>query len=994
MTAVVDARGNAARFTYDRLNRQKEVVDALGNLTYFEFDANGNCTKVVDAKGKATSFYYDAVDQMTCIQDALGSLTYHTYDLGGNRIKTVDPLNQATYFYYDELNRRKGVRDGLGNITYFFYDQVGNQTAVTDPRKYASYFYYDELDRVRCLEDALHNRTYFAYDEVGNRTRVTDPLGRAAYFSYDALNRLFCAADPLGAATYFSCDSVGNLTAVKDARENTVSYAYDELNRLESVTDALGSAEYYAYDANADLRQFTDAAGGVAEYAYDELDRRTQASCPDGSHSYYAYDELSRLTAASDARGWTYFSYDDVSRLTAEAAPDRAATSWGYDSAGRQTTVTSPATTTYYTYDAAGQIIRLRGGASLETTYYGYDAAGDLLRKKLANGCFSYFEYDMANQLTFIKHCLANGRALTYFQYAYDAAGQIIRSRREDATTVYYDYDNAGRLKAETWKNSGGSQIYGFSWDYDAAGNRIYELRGAVESYFTYDAANELTLLHKIPADTWTYFYYDARGNCLDIQESDGTIYFMYNDVNLVESIKYKDGTRNQFWYDAMLRRCAMQDSDGVSYFTWDQNRLNLLCERDTSGNVTAQYIHGYSPVPGIGTCVAAKRVTGGGTYYHYDHFDHRGTVIRRTDNNAAVVGYFEYDAWGNPLRNDETGVGSRFAHQSNWMKLRGESLYLSQKRLYKADIGRFLQRDVVGGLGGGYDYCHNNPVDSVDPTGLLDCQCRGRCNSLEPMNEMLNKYINDVLDEQAWVGVRAAQELENIIGESKLSTRQIFAEIAMRNVYNHLAAEVSWLSHPFWSKSAIEAWIYKVPSDYQSNSGKRYKAQPYAQCIGITCSKGTYCIGSDKIGHFFQQGSMLQEIMRAKGKAYAEAFGNWTEGLFAAPDPHSPFFSKEDLAKFREIDKWLREEKFTFSRGDWGTIKLSKYRNKWGNFEGPNTDLGGLHLAMFGAVASKADVQSNLEGMRFWQKLEDSVFWNKTFNFDICDYVSAEWEE
>jgi len=34
--------------------------------------------------------------------------------------------------------------------------------------------------------------------------------------------------------------------------------------------------------------------------------------------------------------------------------------------------------------------------------------------------------------------------------------------------------------------------------------------------------------------------------------------YFTYNDVNLVEKIRYPGGVMNYFYYDAMMRRYAM----------------------------------------------------------------------------------------------------------------------------------------------------------------------------------------------------------------------------------------------------------------------------------------------------------------------------------------------------------------------------------------------------------------------------------------------------
>ena len=70
-----------------------------------------------------------------------------------------------------------------------------------------------------------------------------------------------------------------------------------------------------------------------------------------------------------------------------------------------------------------------------------------------------------------------------------------------------------------------------------------------------------------------------------------------YNGANLVTAIAYKSGVANYFYYDSQMQRYAIEDSAGLRYFTWDRNGMNLLCERDAEGNVTAEYAHGYSAI-------------------------------------------------------------------------------------------------------------------------------------------------------------------------------------------------------------------------------------------------------------------------------------------------------------------------------------------------------------------------------------------------------------
>ena len=246
-----------------------------------------------------------------------------------------------------------------------------------------------------------------------------------------------------------------------------------------------------------------------------------------------------------------------------------------------------------------------------------------------------------------------------------------------------------------------------------------FRLNGLI---YTYDAGNALIRKDALGGNS-SYFTYDCRGNCTAIQESEGTTYFTYNHANLVTDIRFKTGVCNYFWYDAQLRRYAMQDSDGLRYFTWDG--LNLLVEQDDSGDVVAEYTHGASPIEGIGTMVAAKKEVDGATYFQYAAYDHRGTVVRLTDENGDVTDYYEYSAWGVPLQRQVSGVDSRWGYSSNWIDLKDSDgeLVLSPARLYSAVDSRFLQRDMLGFVDSLnlYEAFGGNANKYVDPLGLQD---------------------------------------------------------------------------------------------------------------------------------------------------------------------------------------------------------------------------------------------------------------------------------
>ena len=81
---------------------------------------------------------------------------------------------------------------------------------------------------------------------------------------------------------------------------------------------------------------------------------------------------------------------------------------------------------------------------------------------------------------------------------------------------------------------------------------------------------------------------------------------------------------------------------------------------------------------------------------------------------------------------------------------------------------------------------------------------------------------------------------------------------------------------------TAVENWIHAHVGNGSVVAGRSQKhgLQSLADCFLLECKGHRYCIGSDKLGHFFQQGYMAYEIQVQFGESYAWMFLLWTEGL------------------------------------------------------------------------------------------------------------------
>ncbi len=706
-----DPMGHVTKYEYDAYGNNTRIIrdygGALQNQIIFTYDSIGNQTSVTDPIGNTTTYEYDVNGNLTKLTDPLGNITTYTYDSRGNRLTGTDADGNTTTYTYDLLNRLISVTDALGNTTTYTYDANGNLISQTDANGNSRTFTYDAYNRLVQATDPLGNTISYTYDSRDNMTSMTDANGNTTAYTYDILNRILLETNALGGQTTYTYDAEGNILTITDANGKTTTFAYDALNRVIKTTSPDGTFETFSYDTEGNLTAMTDRNGNTINNTFDSLHRLTVKTYPDATTINYTYDTNSNILTASNSELSYAFTYDALNRATQVTNVTTGKTvSYSYLCCGLNSSMTDPEDgITTYIYDALKRLTSLTNPQG-ETTSYTYDNLSRTVRKDLANGSYTTYNYDAASRLASLINKTSTNSVISSYSYTYDNT-----SNRTSMTTLAgthnYTYDKIYELLQASHPISSTE-----TYTYDPVFNR---LTSASYSNWTHDNNNRLTSYNG------TSFTYDANGNSMLKTDATGTTNYQYDYENKLIRVDYPDGTYSEYRYDPFGNRIKKDVNGTVTWFVYDltKNLPDVIAEYNGGGSLLASYTHGL----GIDEVISIRR--GGNSYFHLKNG--LGSITTLTDNTETVVNTYEYDAFGNVV-SSTVSIANPYGYTGR--KLDNESgLMYYRVRYYDPGIGRFISADPIAFAGGinFYVYVRNNPVNFVDPLGLVSCDGKWR---------------------------------------------------------------------------------------------------------------------------------------------------------------------------------------------------------------------------------------------------------------------------
>jgi YD repeat-containing protein len=416
--AITDADGNTTTHLIDDAGNCCTIIDPLGNITRYSFDANDNLVEVVVADGTTTTYSYDANGNMTSETDPLGYTIHFTYNAFGEPLTFVNQEGYTTTYQYDANGNLLETVNPDGTAQQYVYNSLGEVTSSTDPDGQTITYTYNNNAQLTAEDLPDGTSDTYTYDSFGNMLTADSPSGNWS-FTYNSQNLPTKIVEPNGTLTVqYGID--GNVTQIVDQTGFTVNYLYDAVGRLANLTDANGNLiESYTYDAAGNVISETKGNGTSTTYQYNADGAVTEITnlAPGGainSQMAYAYNAVGEVASMTTGGVTTTYGYDADGELTSASSPGDTIL-YAYDPDGNRTSVTDNGVVTDYTSNSMNEYTQVG-----DTTYQ-YDANGNLIAAT-TNGQTTSYTFNVLNQLTGVSG--PNGT----FSYTYDALGYQISS--------------------------------------------------------------------------------------------------------------------------------------------------------------------------------------------------------------------------------------------------------------------------------------------------------------------------------------------------------------------------------------------------------------------------------------------------------------------------------------------------------------------------------------------------------------------------------------
>jgi RHS repeat-associated protein len=341
------------------------------------------------------------------------------------------------------------------------------------------------------------------------------------------------------------------------------------------------------------------------------------------------------------------------------------------------------------------------------------------------------------------------------------------------------------------------------TYSYDANGNRTMGVSGGTSLSATYDDEDRLITYGS------TRFAYTASGDLRSKLTPTGTTDYVYDDVGNLTRVTLPDGRNIDYVIDAQNHRIAKKINGSIVKRWLYDGELRILGEIDASGLVTSRFVYG------VRGNVPDYMVQGGYTYRIIS--DHLGSPRLVIDvNSGAMAQRIDYDEFGKIVNDSNPGF-QPFGFAGGLYDT-DTSLVRFGARDYDPQTGRFVSKDPILFAGGStnlYSYTFNDPINFIDPNGMLTIPFVGWVDVGENAGaSALGTYADTLADPNAAWYERAAAAVGGFFSAlwTPCTSDATFATLSAAYSANAYAGRSFWQYYPADNPAYNSRWLTRGP--------------------------------------------------------------------------------------------------------------------------------------------------------------------------------------
>lgn len=680
---VIDRSWNESIYNYDENSNliQKTIIKQTGNSVYeYEYHDNNKISVEKFPLGNGYTYLYDERENLiekrmkaditgpggpwdlvytyeyhpvfniqTKTTNPNGLVTDITLDDDGNVIQTQTmwvedydnaPITIINSFEYNSAWELISKTDANGNVTQFEYLNwnLVKTTKIGSTENIETHFSYDDKNNITSITDGEGNITELTYDEFNLLQTQTTPEGIVSQYEYNSLNKKVNESiildDNSLVTTSYEYDILDNPTVITKQRESnrtdTVVTKYDNDSRIIETRSSDNALNTFEYNESGQIIKKTTKStlwDIVTQYTYDINNRLVSQINPNGSSVTFEYDLYDRVIKQTDFFGtYSIFSYDPSGNITLQEVYDVNNTLLQkqentFDKLNRNIVSnihnidTAELLTSKSKYDAVWNMIESVDPKGNVTTYT-YDSFNRAVRVVDSLGNITQSEYNKNDKVVSTTLTSTQAKVITT-SYIYDADNRVISETNTLWEVVSYQYNNLNQVISKTDKDGGIT-----SYSYDFAGNMLSESHEWKNISYTYDNNSNLKTLT------------DANNNVTS---------YSYNDISLLESITYPDGSAMNYSYDTSGNMIEKIDPNGT-VITSSYDDLNRLVSKTIMAGSGVLWVTSESyTYDALSRLVSATDSDGNDLEFDFDSL---GRL--KGETNSAKTFTYGYDILGN----------------------------------------------------------------------------------------------------------------------------------------------------------------------------------------------------------------------------------------------------------------------------------------------------------------------------------------------------------